>query len=320
MHRYAPFFLIGLSGTLLAGCSSTGGGGAGGGGGGGTPSPALFAASAGTASEALADGETLMAYNSLMSAAVEHDFDAGETRALDGTTFSIAANDQGGLDVIIDGVAYSFTDADISGNAFEFDDPGGMGPYYRLNSWDGDIVDVLDVSNTAHHQVWSYFWDPAGEPISGFAVVGTETMPEALEGKANATYSGAAGAALTDSGTFNDTTRIVGELAMSADFNAGQISGLVDNIAVIGLGACSGGVGPACVNGTAALDSAAITGTGFSGTITADSDLLTAFSLTDLGGTYSGKFYGADGEEVGGVMALSGEETVGTGYFSATQD
>ena len=124
MHRYVPFFLIGLSTTLLAGCSSTGG--AGGGGGGGTPSSAVFAASAGTASEALADGETLMAYNSLMSAAVEHDFDAGETRALDDTIFSIAANDQGALDVTIDGVTHSFAAADIGGNGLEFEPvPGG---------------------------------------------------------------------------------------------------------------------------------------------------------------------------------------------------
>jgi len=310
MRRYAPFFLIGFSAILLAGCSSTGGGGAGGGGGGGTPSPALFAASAGTASEALADGETLMAYNSLMSSGVEHDFDADETRALDDATFSIAANAAGGLDVTIDGVPYSFTAADISGGALEFDGGAG-GPYYRINSWDGDVVDVLDVSSTAHHQVWSYFWDPAGEATSGFAVVGTEAMPDALEGKANATYSGFAAAALTDSATFNDTTRIVGDLTMAADFNAGQISGLVDNIEVLGA---------AAVSGTVALNSAAISGTGFTGTITPDSDLLTAFSLDNLGGTYSGKFYGANGQEVGGVMAISGDETVGTGAFSGTQD
>lgn len=309
MHRYVPFFLIGLSTTLLAGCSSTGG--AGGGGGGGTPSSAVFAASAGTASEALADGETLMAYNSLMSAAVEHDFDAGETRALDDTIFSIAANDQGALDVTIDGVTHSFAAADIGGNGLEFEPVPGGAPYYRLNSWSGDVVDVLDVSNAAHHQVWSYFWDTAGEAISGFAVVGTETMPEDVPSTALATYSGFAGAALTDSGTHNDTTRIVGDLAMSADFNAGQISGLVNNIEVLG---------GAAVNGTVALNSTAISGSGFSGTITPDNDLLTAFSLTDLGGTYSGKFYGASAEEVGGVMAISGDETVGTGFFSATQD
>lgn len=303
MHNYAPLLIIGFSATLLAGCSSIGGGA---GGGGGTPSPAVFAMSAGTASEALADGETLMAYNSLMSASVEHDFDAEETRAIDPTTFSIAANGQGALDVTIDGVLYSFAADDI--DQWTLESPDGL---HRIDSWRGEVADVLDASNPNHHQVWSYWWDPAGQAISGFAVVGTETMPDALVAKANATYSGSAGAALTDSNTFSGTTHIVGDLAMSADFNAGLISGGISNIAE---------PGDAPGAGSVTLNPATISEAGFDGTITVDNDLLTRFALTNLGGTYSGKFYGASGEEVAGVMAISGDDTVGTGFFSAKQD
>ena len=311
MHNYAPLLIVGFSATLLAGCSSTGGGGGGAGGGGGTPSPAVFAASAGTASEALADGETLTAYSSQMSAAVEHDFDAQHTRALDPTTFSIATNAQGALDVTIDGVLYSFAAADIEVGSLEFEAPGGAGPYYRVDSWQGDVVDVLDVGNGSHHQVWSYFWDPAGQAISGFAVVGTETMPDALVAKANATYSGTAGARLTNSNSFNNTTTIYGDLAMAADFNAGLISGGITNIAEPG---DTPGAGSVTLNQTT------ISEAGFAGTIWADSALETRFSLTNLGGTYSGKFYGAGGGEVAGVMEISGDDTVGTGFFSGTQD
>ena len=294
MIRTAPFILLAASTSLVAGCVSTGSGG-----GGGTPSPAVFATSAGTAIQALDNGETLMAYDSQMSSSLEHDYDESETRAIAPVQFSITANGQGAYDVVIDGQSYSFTAAEL--NDFGMKNLGGT---YNVNSWSGDFEDVVDLANGSHHQVWSYWWDPAGQAISGFAVVGTETMPAALTGKAEATYVGSAGASLSDTGAFNTTTDIFGILTMTADFDNNEISGSVTDLEVLGTGD---------INGTVTLNSGTISGTGFGGTVSAATD------LGNLGGSYNGKFFGANGQELGGVLALTGDDVVGTGFISATQ-
>ncbi|GLQ52821.1 hypothetical protein [Devosia nitrariae] len=40
----------------------------------------------------------------------------------------------------------------------------------------------------------------------------------------------------------------------------------------------------------------------------------------DFTGTYGCKFFGPNGEEVGGVLSITGDGAVGSGFLSANQD
>lgn len=300
------------------------------------PTPAIFADDAGTAAQALASGKTLKAYDANMSSGLAGTWDSNNSRWKDNeapghrtSEFSIKRNGQGGVDVTIDGETVSYASADQDGD-FGWKQTDGDGNYRELYSWTDTADKVLSgTSNVAsYHQLWRYFWDkPQGGGLSdeqfGFAVVGAETRPEALAGKANATYSGYGHmefypADVADAGYNRAAQR--GDLTMQADFAAGQISGNLGNLQTR---ANVGGTwtGWTAANGSISLDTAPIVGNGFSGTLTASNDLVIDPGVgASTDSTYAGKFYGPSGEEVGGVFSITTEKATGTGAFSAKQD
>lgn len=304
-----------MSTIVLAGC---------GGGGSSEFIKAVFAEDAGTTIEALDAGKTLTAYNEQMSSSARRT--EGVWASTASPEFSVKKNDQGGIDVTLGDEMVSFTPADREVPS----DPGDPSYGWEKSYDDGNFRGVFTSSDTgggaddvlngntryAHHQVWSYFWGTdGGETFNGHAVIGTETQASALEGKANATYHGWARADLYAKGSDSfDRTRITGDVELNADFGAGEISGAIGDMRTA---TRTGGVwGPESnVAGFVNMNTAKIDGNSFSGTMSGNG---TPFDDFD-GGSYGGKFYGENGEEVGGVLSLEDEDVVGSGFFTAGQ-
>ncbi|WP_404404064.1 transferrin-binding protein-like solute binding protein [Pelagibacterium halotolerans] len=302
--------------AVLAGCTTTGTTG------GGSTSNAVYADDAGTASAALAGGETLMAYNASMSRSAVKTGDGNWVWLSDpeAPEVSFELNDQGGVDVTIDGTTVSFSASDLNG---EFGWQSGNNGIY---TWSAESAQqALDGDGFGeYHQVWSYFWDTGEETLNGYAVIGTETTSDAVAARtASATYSGWAVAdSYTVGSDSNDRTRLSGDLTLAADFDAGTIGGTVDDISVKAQSGGSWGAATA-LTGTIALETATISGNGYTGTLTPDATFLTETSMSEFDGTYGGKFYGPDAEETAGTIGFSGsdgDDFVGTGFFSAVQD
>ncbi|WP_157970066.1 transferrin-binding protein-like solute binding protein [Pelagibacterium sediminicola] len=314
MRNYATLLAMAVSGTALTACTTAGTGPV-------VPPPPpppsqqVYADDAGPASQALANGTTLLAYDSAMSTSLVHNFNADQTSAIAPQHFSIAANALGGVDVTVGEITHSFTAAEMG--QWSWQSAAGQ-TFYEVSSLSGETADVMDSTNPAHHQIWGYWWDEGtGESYGGFATVGTEARVEALVGKANATYTGRAGAVLANTDSFNTTEDMWGDLEMVADFGAGSISGDITNMQNNG--------NP--LPGTVSLQLGNINGTGFSGNVAVSNELLTLFDLDMLDGTYSGKFFGPNAEEIAGVMSLSGQisagagggDLVGAGFFSGAE-
>jgi 2-dehydro-3-deoxy-D-gluconate 5-dehydrogenase len=149
------------------------------------PGPtALFTEDVGTAAQALAAGETLETER----------LTAGNRNASPNVPvapgFAISRNDDGGVDVTVDGTTHSFTDADQETFGWQRSDDGDFAGVF---SWNGQVDDVLDENNTANSQIWSYFlYDSDADVLTdGFAVVGTQTTADAVAARsATAEYRG----------------------------------------------------------------------------------------------------------------------------------
>ncbi|GLQ53773.1 hypothetical protein GCM10010862_10320 [Devosia nitrariae] len=263
-----------------------------------------------------------MAYNATMSSSLEDDWNTDERRAQGSNEFSIKKNDQGGVDVTIDGETISYSATDVDGDygwSKETEDGLNRDLYTAIG---GTAEEVLaGAGRRPYHQIWSYFWDTGNESrLHGVAVVGAETRSEALEGKANATYSGWGLANIypdDEAAAGYERARIEGELNMAADFNASTISGAITDLSTE---TRSNGTWSAsqAIAGSVAMDNAAIAGNEFSGNLTPSANLTA--TVGDFTGTYAGKFFGPNGEEVGGVLSITGDDAVGTGFFSADED
>ncbi|WEX07525.1 transferrin-binding protein-like solute binding protein [Chelativorans sp. AA-79] len=281
---------------------------------------ATFAEDAGTVGEALASGNTLSAYNGNMIQAARHQDGAWvETTSPE---FKITRNDQGGIDVTLGGETVSYAAADVSpdGNGFEKEPDGN---WRALYTWSApSAAEALSGQNVEYdsHQVWTYFWDTTdGGTTNGYAVIGTETRPSALEGKANATYSGYAVADVYQKGSDSfDRLRYRGDVQMSADFAAGKIAGNIAGVTREARvnDAWTGNRVP--VAGAIAMNEADIEGNSFAGTLTGDQAFVA--DIGEFSGTYGGKFYGKAGEEVGGILSINDADSVGSGFFSAGQN
>lgn len=308
-----------MSTIVLAGC---------GGGGSSEVIKAIFAEDAGTAAEALDDGKTLTAYNGQMSSSARRTDGVWASHA--SPEFSIKKNDQGGVDVTLGDEMVSFTPADLQfpddpdqSDGWEKEDQDGN--YRGVFAEGGMLGEVLSGNGDSdYHQVWAYFWrTEGGETFNGHAVVGTETKESALEGKANATYSGWASSDIYEKGSDSfDRRRVEGDVTMTANFDAGKISGTIDNLRtnerIDGQWVHDNWDDLPSLDGSMSMNETDIEGNQFSGSLTPDAAL--AASTGDFDGTYGGKFYGENGEEVGGVISIDEDAAIGTGFFTAEQD
>lgn len=298
--RSTILLMLGVSALALSGCGSTGTVGG--------IDPAIYAADAGTVGAALDAGKTLASNtNGVNNAAHQQTQADGAGGTTDnGTDFAIAKNDAGGYDVTIDGATTSFTAADAVG-----------GSYHIGALTDNENKHLTQYAAGNYHQIWGYTHsNVAADTIDNVAAaVGTETKAAALEGKANATYTGTASAFATNTTTGN-LVLYNGTANLSADFTASTIAGSVDSISYLDTESMATGA----VAGAIAMNETSIGGNGFTGALTGSGD------LASVNGAYTGKFYGPNGEEVAGTMSGSSDSFYGSGTdsfiggFSTTQN
>lgn len=288
-------------------------------GGSSTRGTSIFSVDAGTPGQALEDGRTLTAQDGEV-VALDLNYD-NDTSALADATFQLVKNTDGELTMRVNGTDYPFDPADrfieIDGEVYGYEIDEAE-RYISLFAWRGTLDEALDPDTERYAEVWNYYvWDGTEPNKYGFAVVGTETKAEALAGMPTATYTGRARLnAFPDSGepSFSTSRTVVrGDVEMTADFGAGTIAGQIDNLET----RPAGGADFAATNGTIAMNETAITGNSFAGTTTPDADLRTALDLSDdTSGTYAGRFYGPNAEEVAGTLTISGADGSGSDPFS----
>ncbi|MCT8998338.1 transferrin-binding protein-like solute binding protein [Chelativorans intermedius] len=285
---------------------------------------ALFAEDVGTAAEALDDGKTLKAYDGKMSSTLHHE----DVRRHDSAKVSIKKNDAGGIDVTVNGKTESYSSTHVSDDGYGFESDDG---HRNIYTWSAPSAQdaVNGTGGYPYHQIWGYhWWDPESDDpgMFGFAVVGTETTSEVVAARTDkATYSGTAFIRSYGSdGSVHDRTDIKGDLSLTAEFDEGKISGLVNNVE--GRERVNDVNGPwtAVTGGEIALQEADISGHGYEGKIAPNDTFNTALGVTEIDGTYRGKFFGPDAEETAGVISASGvadgEDFIATGSFSADED
>lgn len=308
------FFGILAASTALAACSSGSGGGSGGNGSGNTSADKVLAADAGTAAKALADGTTLRASGRASSAWVR-DFSGDTTTAAlaADSSVQIRKNNQGGLDLITPDGTFTFTADDLSEDGYNFELPDGSA---GISAWNGDsMADALDAEGEERWSLMFEYWYDYGDgdgdfSRNGFGVIGTETADAKLATLPTATYEGFTRIHLGPTENFDDwdtqTHRVRGDLALTADFGAGQVSGEIDNLEHREPNLVDPDRIWTPFDGSLTLETADIVGNGFEGAVTADAGFDAAIGTVGTDSSYSGTFFGPDAEEVGGGISLTG--------------
>lgn len=272
------------------------------------------------AAAALNDGKTLTADPATNSSTTEINFADNSVKAVKAASFAIKKNATGGMDMTVNGETVSFASTDLG--ADPADRPYGWektsGDYKGLYSESG----LKDGSDQEYLQVWTYDTDNGDTGTRGVAVVGAETPESAIKGQANATYTGWAQADTRRVDDRKERTRVGGDLTLAADFTAGSVSGEVANLQAKERGAATGDTwsAPQAVAGKLIMGTAKIGSNGFSGgSLALDATASANLGANINGSTYSGRFYGPDADQVGGVMNIKGSNDdgsiVGSGYF-----
>lgn len=321
MRTGLSFFALGGAALVLAGCNTL------------TPETPpgwephedanLALSASDTSAQALADGQTLSAYSAGMSsslAVVRGD----SARSADTPGFAISANANGGYDVTVNGHTTTFTADELSDWANGWEDADAefgyadAHTYYAGSDLEGFLAGEAD--GPTYVQLWKYWWDASQTDDydgarSGYAVVGTETHPDYIDGQdATASYSGFANLVIFT----NDGSQEIGmwtqgddEFSLNANFSDSTLSGSITDL-MSDAGA---------VDGTINLESGTIADNGFSGAVSADAAFVgavdTAFGTAtgDLSGEYGGLFFGPEADEVGGTFSISSDGAVGVGGF-----
>ena len=261
------------------------------------------------AGAAIASGKTLTA-RAVGVALQNLNYHTGETSTTTDVTASIKRNDDGALTVTIDGEELAFTPADVNGDGdgYEVEVDGKFAGVYNYN---GPVEDLLTAGN-GFAQVVQIFRssENAEGHVSGdstFAIFGTETADEDLKVVPNSGFES----------NSESRYKVRSEIAMTADFGAGEIWGTIGNTTIEDP---EDGVRDA-VEGTIAMDKTTFDNNGFAGTLTADADFISDIDVNSAEGTYSGAFYGPNAEQVAGALTFGigadDGSLNGNGYFSA---
>lgn len=280
-------------------------------------------ASAGSAAKALADGAKLTA-SERTSSGIARDFDKEAAGLSENTKAKISRNASGALTLEAAGRTIVFAPGDLTadGNGYEKLDDAG------LWAWNEDtMAQQLDPTQRASSMVFDYFVNSTevdgGQ--NGFLIVGTETDPATLAALPTASYTGRSRIRVAPTtGFVNFPTSVAearGDLAMTANFGAGTVSGSISDLE---------GRAPrledptrtwSAVPGALALNQAAISGNGFTGSVSADADFVANVGTAAAGSSYSGTFFGTGASEVAGGINLkgtaaeTGQAYVGWGFF-----
>lgn len=284
-----------------------------------TPAPVLSVAADGstvTARDAL-DGGLVLFASGTETSTVALDFNNDVTELTD-STLSISLNENGELVTTLNGREVVFSEADRDGDdGFERDlDPGFVGIFGQSNPLQEILGEGEDYSAAVSYILAD------GDGSFTYAIVGTQTAIDSIpNGEAN--YEGQFKVEFvpaTDFESFSgDRSQIRGDTTINLNMN-GELSGVIDDLSF----RAPGEDDREPILGSITMTTASIDDGAFSGSLTADADLLAleGLGLTDDNlGTYAGRFYGPNGEEVAGTVAatVQTDEGVqnGVGFFLA---
>ncbi|MEO9466769.1 transferrin-binding protein-like solute binding protein [Sulfitobacter pontiacus] len=275
------------------------------------------------AGAAIASGKTLTA-RAVGVALQNLNYHTGETSTTTDVTASIKRNDDGALTVTIDGEELAFTPADVNGegDGYEVEVDGKSAAVYNFN---GPVEELLTAGN-GFAQVVNIFRssENAEGHVSGdstFAILGTETADADLKDLPKAQYSGRSRVNVVPNSGFESNResrfKVRSEVAMTADFGAGEVWGTIGNTTVEDPE--TGDIDS--VGGTVSMDKSSFDNNGFAGTLTPDETFIDELDVVSLSGNYSGAFYGPDADEVAGVMTWDlvapDRPLNGSGFFTA---
>jgi hypothetical protein len=272
---------------------------------------------------AVASGKTLTA-RAVGVSLKNLNYETGETGLKSGGTASIKRNASGALTVTINGAEQAFAPSDLTDEEDGYEVDGDDG-YYGVYSYTGPISDLLTAGNGFSQvlEIQRELNDPDNPGLneSMFAVVGTETADEDLKDLPKAEYSGWSRVNVVPNSGFESNResryKVRSEVAMTADFGAGEVWGTIGNTTVEDPE--TGFV--ESVGGTISMDKSTFDNNGFAGTLTADETFIDELDVDSGSGNYAGAFYGPDADEVTGVLTLGltdGDESLnGNGFFTA---
>ena len=302
--------LAGSASILLSAC----------GGGDGVMTTRTFAADTPTPALALAEGKTLTAQAG-QTAAMKTDYE-NATTSIKESVVSISKNAGGELSLTVNGETYDFDAADrqlesdgttsyyyqVSGE----EDEDGNPRYFVLSSYNSSINDVVNGDSTDVVYLMDYMdiKDDVAAGVSvgerGYFVVGSETQAAALGEFTTMSYAGRLRGHAYDAEGFSTTqTRTEfrsNDVTLTANFEENIISGTAGNIRM--RQRVRGEAAPdfASVDGEFLFQDGTIQGADFAGTFSSDDTLKANLRTESVDASFSGSFFGAEGEAVGGVV------------------
>jgi hypothetical protein len=321
--------LAGSASFLLSAC----------GGGDGVMSTRTFAADTPTPALALAEGKTLTAQAG-QTAAMKTDYE-NRTTSIKESVVSISKNAGGELSLTVNGKTYDFDAADkgfdsdgvtyYSYNVDGDEDADGNPRYIVLVSNNGSINDIVNGESTKVVYLAKYLdiTDDIEAGVSngeqGWFVVGSETQAAALGEFTTKSYSGRLrGEALDSEGFSTVGTRVEfrsNDLTLTANFEANTISGTAGNLLLRQRVRGEAVPDYVEVDGAFLFQDGAINGADFSGNLSFDDTFKNSVGTESVDASFSGSFFGAEGEAVGGVIKgtttdVDGISTI-TGAFTS---
>ena len=250
-------------------------------------------------------------------------FSTGETAKRGAPQFSFTKTGSDTYAASIDGKIYTLSDSDrivdTDGRVFGFgvSDPQQLF-YFDLWSPNSTLDEVLSTGSGYAQVLAAQFIDGQHPNIRTYAVLGEQTAVGNIPNNISAVYVGHTRLdAYPKTGFVNNDGsefRFRGELTLTADFNAGTISGSSINREEIFPGDTDWSPNPAILG----FEPAVINGNSFAGVLT----VTNSNTLSDGPvGSYSGGFYGPNAEEVAGVIDPESPELTLTtlGYFTASR-
>jgi hypothetical protein len=292
-----------------------------------------FAARAGgniDAGGAIEKGETLTA-RSVSTAGQLLEYGGGNTSLKDAKV-SVERNAAGELNLYVNGTRRVFTPQDratgSSGSAYGYainDDTNKV--YINVANFTGDLDDLLTTGSGYAEALFvqtNQVPEIGNKNVRAFAILGTETRDADLAGLPSATYTGTSAIKVTPDNNFagtSDEIEIKSNLAMSADFGAGTVSGRLSDIRVV---RANGNSVDRSVNGTIAMNTATFDTNGYAGTLSPDTTYRSNAPVNISTGSYSGAFYGPVANQAAGVISLNGrrggEDVNGIGFFNGNHN
>jgi hypothetical protein len=203
--------------------------------------------------------------------------------------------------------SYTYTFSGTEGGTVSTGPLAGLTAFNATNP-DGSSDELIyDTSlQYSHYGIWEHDDNAAQSSgqIGGFAS-GSITPPGGMPVTGTATYSGHALGALS---TGSQSYALVGTSVMTANFGRGTIVGTMALNATPDGGATTGFWNDVSL-------SAAITDSGFLGTVSAPASTAVIAQTPAMTGTTTGQFYGPNGNEIGGIWTLNGVGASALGAF-----